>query len=79
MEVKFLTKYPEGFYSAWAVDPSGRMFNFLCSLDGTRVRVRAIRRRLENGKWHTVHAKQAVRLAVEIERAVARKMAGGAS
>ena len=76
MTIEFLTRYPDGYCSAWAIHPSGRVFNFLCSPDGSRVR--AIRRRLDNGKWHTLHAKQAVKWAAEIERAVARKMARGA-
>jgi hypothetical protein len=77
MQIGFLTEYPDGYYSAWAVHPSGRVFKFLCSPDGTCVT--AIRRRLENGSWHTLHAKQAVRWAAEIEQAVALKIRGGVS
>ena len=73
MQIEFLTEYPDGYYSAWAIHPSGRVFNFLCSPDGSRVI--AIRRRLENGNWYTLHAKQAAEWAAEIERAVALKMA----
>jgi hypothetical protein len=75
MIIEFLTEYPGGYRSAWAIYPSGHVFNFLYSPEDSRVS--AIRRRLPNGKWHTLHAKQAVRWAAEIEQAVARKMADG--
>jgi hypothetical protein len=74
MTIEFLTKYPGGYCSAWAIHPDGRVFNFLCSPDGFRVS--AIRKRMENGKWYTLPAKQAVQLAIEIERAVAHKLHG---
>jgi hypothetical protein len=77
MTIEFLTKYPGGYCSAWAIHPSGRVFNFLCSPDGSRVR--AIRRRLESGKWYTLPAKQSVKWAPLIEQAIARKMADGVS
>lgn len=74
MTIEFLTKYPDGYCSAWAIHPSGRVFNFLCSPDGSRIR--AINERLSSGKWYTLRPKQALEWAAEIEQAVARKMAG---
>ena len=74
MQIEFLTEYPDGYFSAWAIHPGGQVFNFLCLPDGSRVS--SIRKRMENGKWYTLRPKQAVQLAVEIERAVAHKLHG---
>lgn len=73
MTIEFLTEYPGGYCSAWAIHPDGSVFNFICSPDGTRVT--AIRRRMDNGNWYTLQQKQAAEWAAEIERALARKMA----
>ena len=32
MTIEFLTRYPDGYCSAWAIHPSGRVFNFLVRL-----------------------------------------------
>ena len=61
MTIEFLTKYPGGHCSAWAIHPSGRVFSFLCSPDGSRIR--AINERLSSGKWHTLRPKQALEWA----------------